>query len=183
MDSTLFSLPAKSAGSSLLSAFLNLLFLLVTHVMLCMHFIARSRQVFLSHEGGVGVFGCDDYRQPLRWFRVPRKNNQGICIQGLGSSAAKEKTGNQDENVTRVTGSSANGLFTSPSIVQVHDFSNVTEGSSVDAKSGLGSRLHQQVGTWMSSMFVASLDMHQRMCVAGLLPNQPASIAYLAIIF
>jgi len=92
-----------------------------------------------------------------------------------------ERTGNKDEHVTRATksGTSANGLFTSPSIVQVHDLSNFMEGSSVDAKSGLGNRLDQQVGTWMSSMFVASLDMHQRMCVAGLLPNQPASISSL----
>ena len=94
-----------------------------------------------------------------------------------------ERTGSEDKNVTRATknSTSANGLFTSPSIVQVQDL-NFTEGSSVDVQVDGGKRLEQQVGNWMSSMFVASLDMHQRMCVAGQVQNKSARILYLAII-
>jgi hypothetical protein len=127
--------------------------------------------------GGVG--GCAEC-QPLRWFRVPRKSNQNICIRGLVSATGSEadqamgRAGETNDNVIASNhGSSADALLprliTTPSIVRAHDSSNLTRGTIADSQVG-GEKHFHQVGVWMSSMFVASIDMHQSMCAAGLLP-------------
>ena len=81
-----------------------------------------------------------------------------------GSTSAASPT--EDEGIP---------LFTTPSIVQVHDFSNIMEpamtpnrdglsaGASCAITPGMGVNILEQTGAWMSAMFLGSLDMHQRM--------------------
>jgi hypothetical protein len=188
LDSTLFSSPATCPGSCLLSAFLSLPFLLATCVILFQAFVCSSHlrmllfacplEELLAHEAGLGgVGGCAEC-QPLRWFRVPRKSNQNICIGGLVSATGSEtdqamsRAGKTNDNViSSNNGSRADDLLprliTTPSIVQAHDSSNLRRGASADSQVGGGEKHFHQVGAWMSSMFVASIDMHQSMCVAG----------------
>ena len=147
----------------------------------CLHVHLKNSWLTRMTLGGVG--GCAEC-QPLRWFRVPRKSNQNIFIGGLVSATESEadqamgRAGKTNDNViSSKNGSSADALLprliTTPSIVQAHDSSNLRRGNSADSQVGVGEKKFHQVGAWMSSMFMASIDMHQSMCIAGLLPVFP----------